>query len=193
MFLGVVCSVVMGVSRTAGNFIMNMLSFILLLAFRGSDDMYSATSAQTLGQIPSSIDEALAGFRLDGRCVVYAVCPTCHCTYKPRVAVGSDTAIYPARCTNIRTPGSGPCSESLVRETNGDEGTKPRKTFVYYLFFDYLAFLLSRADLERIRCSSKTSASRRWRSRRMHLALAPSRTCRPQRQRSPRILHSSMA
>jgi hypothetical protein len=89
IFLGIVCSVIMGVSHRFGDLIMGILSIVLQLAFQ-SQGATSSARAQVINQILRTIDTVLSKFNLNGKSTVYAVCPTCHCTYEPKFKLGSD-------------------------------------------------------------------------------------------------------
>lgn len=136
----------MGVSRRDGDFIMGIVTMILLQAFNIGGSRFSLQQENILAQLPQNITSALSKFNLDGQTTIYAVCPACHCTYKPQHKEGSSLPFYPARCTNKPQPESDECGVSLL-ESNTD-GAKPIKPFVYHSFHDYLAGLLSRKDLE---------------------------------------------
>ncbi|KAF8229328.1 hypothetical protein L208DRAFT_1052266, partial [Tricholoma matsutake] len=82
MFLGVVCSMIMGVSHQFGDLIMGILSIVLWLAFK-RQGAASFAGAQIINGIPRTIDMVLSKFNPNGQCMVYAICPTCHCTYEP--------------------------------------------------------------------------------------------------------------
>ncbi|KAF8240953.1 hypothetical protein L208DRAFT_1149888, partial [Tricholoma matsutake] len=82
MFLGVVCSVIMGVSHQFGDLIMGILSIVLWLAFK-RQGAASFAGAWIINGIPRTIDTVLSKFNLNGQCMVYTVCPACHCTYEP--------------------------------------------------------------------------------------------------------------
>jgi Chromo (CHRromatin Organisation MOdifier) domain/Transposase family tnp2 len=139
MFLGVVCSVMMGISRSAGDLIMALIGVILRLFSAGSED---PIQSRTISQVPQSIAQALAKFNLEGRTTVYAACPSCHFTYEPRTV--SDGYVYPKHCTHRRTPGDEPCNEPLLR--NDVPQPTPLKPFVYHSFRDYLAGLISQHE-----------------------------------------------
>jgi hypothetical protein len=134
------CSVIAGVSQRVGNFILGVISIIIRLAFKSNGVL------PTIDTIPKNIVTALADFDLDGHVTVYAVCPECHCTYKP--AAHGD-AEYPLKCSNQPRPGSGTCNADLLEgPVNG--AYKPVKTFIYHEFNDYLASLLARSDIEQL-------------------------------------------
>ncbi|KAF8574709.1 hypothetical protein K439DRAFT_1548361, partial [Ramaria rubella] len=95
MFLSVICIVIMGVSRGVGDLIMGLLSRILNLAWKNKDDSLAPRQAHILAQIPMSVTTVLLRFNLDGRVMIYAVCPTCHFTCKPLYKAGSVISIYP--------------------------------------------------------------------------------------------------
>ena len=139
----------MGISRRGGDLIMGLISIVVHLVFR-STKCDEAQHADILTQIPSTITAALSKLNLDGRTTIYAVCPACHCTYKPYFKHSSSTAIYPERCTNKPEPDSNECGEQLSQVAcDGTQTMKPVKTFVYHHFHDYLAGLLARPDLKR--------------------------------------------
>jgi hypothetical protein len=129
---------------------MGLITVIVHLVYSRTNHANDAQHADTLTQIPQTITAALAKFNLDGRTTIYAVCPVCHCTYKPSFKSGSLLPIYPERCTNKPKPQSGECAELLLQALteNGSSPPKPIKPFVYHHFHDYLAGLLSRPDLE---------------------------------------------
>ncbi|KIK35813.1 hypothetical protein CY34DRAFT_16797 [Suillus luteus UH-Slu-Lm8-n1] len=119
---------------------------LLFLAFWRSDGSLSSPHENLLRQIPKTFETTLSKFHLTEKTVVYAVCSCCHCTYSPHYADGSTLPTYPECCTHHPTP-EAKCSESLL--DHGRDGVlRPKKTFVYHDFKDYLAGLLSRADIE---------------------------------------------
>ena len=140
----------MSSSRRDGDFIIGLLNIILFLAFQRTSGPMEPRHANVLAQMPQSIRAAISKFDLESQTVVYAVCPKCHCTYKPRYDSGSTRPIYDRSCTNRPMPESSICGEPLLHRVNDDGHhiTKPIKPFVYHDFQDYLASLLSRADLE---------------------------------------------
>lgn len=143
--IGVVCSVIMGVAERGGNFIMNALSLLLYLVFQRNDGTLSISHENVLRQIPSTMQSALSKFSLTSKVVPYAVC-NCHCTYRPTYVPGSATPCYPAQCTNHLTPET-ICGEELLDILpNGER--RPKKTYSYHDFNDYLANLLGRKEIE---------------------------------------------
>jgi hypothetical protein len=150
MFLGVVCSVIMSISRRDGDLVIGLINIILFLAFQRADGPMEPRHHDVIAQMPQSIHDALSKFDLESRVVIYAVCPACHCTYKPRYDEGSTYPIYDETCSNRPEPESDMCNESLLQvDEDGHRIMKPIKPFVYHDFHDYLASLLSRADLEK--------------------------------------------
>lgn len=137
----------MGVSRRAADLVMGLVSAALVAGFTSGNATITPTQEDILAQIPPTIESALGRFKLDCKTVTYAVCPTCHCNYKPSFASGSTTPQYPAFCDNIPEPGQ-TCGERLLHDTDGNGCAKPLKTYVYHSFHDFLAGLLSRPDLE---------------------------------------------
>ena len=141
----------MSISRRDGDFIISLLNIILYLAFQRPDQAMEARHHDIIAQMPQTIRAALSKFDLDSRIVVYTVCPTCHCTYKPRYDASSTHPIYNEFCTNQPQPESDICNQPLLCQINDEGGhlvRKPIKPFVYHDFHDYLASLLSCADLE---------------------------------------------
>ena len=145
VLIGVVCSVIMGVSRCSSNFIMNSLSLLLFVAFQRADGSLSMSHENIIKQIPLTIETALNKFNIMDKTVTYAVCH-CHCTYAPSYRAGSTIPTYPEYCTHYPNPGT-LCGESLL-DTRPNGAPQPKKTFVYHDFNDYLASLLSRSDIE---------------------------------------------
>lgn len=137
----------MGVSRRMGDLLINLLTLLLHHLLN-----HSATSPPSnsfiLNQIPKTLETALKKFNLDPEIITYAVCPSCHSTYRPTGDHNLPKAtMYPAECNNRPTPDSGLCRASLL-EFDEDGRAKPRKTFHYRPFHDYVASLLSQKDLE---------------------------------------------
>jgi hypothetical protein len=141
----------MSVSRRDGDLIMGLINIILYLAFQRPTGPMEPRHLDVISQMPQSIREALSKFDLESRTVIYAACPKCHCTYKPRYNDGSTLAIYEETCTNRPKPEAGMCGEPLLHQVDDDGRRimKPIKPFVYHDFHDYLASLLSRSDLEK--------------------------------------------
>lgn len=151
IFLGVFCSVVIGVSRRDRDFIMGLLNFIIYLAFAQPTGSMAPNHEDVIAQMPEHIQQALSKFDLDSRTTTYAVCPACHCTYKPLFKRGSFVPTYDGFCCNRLAPESDVCGEPLLRK-NGD-GTgdiKPVKPFVYHDFHNFVGSLLSCPDLEQV-------------------------------------------
>ena len=146
IFLGIFCSVVMDVSRNDGDFIMGLINTILILAFSGPGGEVTPKHEDIIAQMPQNIRQALSKFDLDSHTTTYAVCPACHCTYKPQYNKGSLVSIYDKTCHNRPTLESGLCREPLLRKR--DRSPKPIKTFIYHHFHDFISNLLSHQDLE---------------------------------------------
>jgi hypothetical protein len=134
---------------------MGVINFIVFLALSRlgpvhPNDIHS--------RIPCTIDTATKYFALDSKTTIFAVCPACHCTYKPELIPGSNQAIYPQFCDNKPGPGHAVCREDLLE---GPE-QKPKKIFTYHHFSDYLSGLLARPDLEKVmdeRCDLLTQST----------------------------------
>jgi hypothetical protein len=138
MFLVVFCCVIAGVSRRIGDLILGVIAIILWVLCQPGE----SNNVPPDDNIPNSVRTVLDRFDLDGQTTTFAVCPACHCNYKPRTT----SPPYPSRCDNLPRPGQ-VCGEELL-ERSGDT-FKPIKIFVYHHFHDYLARLLARPDIER--------------------------------------------
>lgn len=146
IFLGVFCSVVMDLSHNDGDFIMGLINIILFLAFSGPGGEITPKHEDIITQMLQNIQQALSKFDLNNHTTTYAVCPACHCTYKPWYKKGSLVSIYDEMCCNWPTPESGLCREPLLHKRDGSP--KPIKTFIYHHFHDFVSNLLSCQDLE---------------------------------------------
>jgi Transposase family tnp2 len=147
IFLAVSCSVLMGVARRGGDYILGLIHKLLYLAYTDADyfpdGKPTLRQENILHQIPLSMDQALSKFNLDGKTTIYAVCPSCHCTYAPQSQLGSLTKRYPTLCSYKIASDANECKEPLLKQSG-----RPIKTFVYHSFHDYLSGLLTRKDLE---------------------------------------------
>lgn len=139
LFLCAASHVFGGVSKVFGEFIMRTINVIINLASQHEQPL----PAEFQKHLPQTISTALAQFNLNGRTTPFAVCPTCHFTYRPRTTLGKNH--YPQQCTNQEHLDERVCGERLL--TSGPV-PKPIKTFVYHEFSDYLSGLLSRPDIE---------------------------------------------
>ncbi len=100
MFIAIVCTVIMGLSRQMGNLILNLVSLTLRWAFKDPQENLTERQSSILKQIPTMVETVLSKFNLDGKTTVFAMCPKCHCTYMPFFQLGSNTLSYPATCSN---------------------------------------------------------------------------------------------
>ena len=145
VLIGVVCSIMMGVSQRSGSFITGTLSLLLSLAFQRSDGRLSASHENIIRQLPPTMEVALDKIDLMSKTVTYVVC-SCHCTYTPSYLEGSAVPTYPEYCTHHPNPEI-LCGEPLL-DTQHSSAHLPKRTFVYHDFNDYLASLLSRSNVE---------------------------------------------
>ena len=150
MFIAVVSTVIMGLSREMGSLLLNLVSITLHWAFKDPQGNPTERQSSILKQIPSTINTVLSKFKLEGKTTTFATCPQCHCTYAPSFSLGSSTPSYPEKCSNWPYPDADVCSTALLEIVTSDDGpsSKPVKPFVVYDFHDYLASLLARKDLE---------------------------------------------
>lgn len=164
MFIAVVSTVIMGLSRQMGNLVLNLVKLTLFCALRDSKGNLTERQSSILNQIPATVETVLSKFNLDGKTTVFATCPECHCTYAPSFHPGSHTPSYPATCSNRPYPDADVCDSPLMAEVIADDGarsSKPFKPFVVYDFHDYLASLLAQKDLEDLmdKCCDDLTAS----------------------------------
>ena len=133
---------------------------LLYLAFMTGGPMHP-NGEEVMKQMPQKIQSLLSKFDLESCTIIYAVYPTCDCTYEPKILIGSDLPTYPSTCTNIPHPEADICGEHLLRDVDhdGDDDDVPNthdvkttknpiKPFVYHHFHNYLASLLSCKDLK---------------------------------------------
>jgi hypothetical protein len=126
---------------------MGVLALILSFAMDAQTPHSESHRQNILSQILCSMETTLSCFKLDGQTTTYAVCLVCNCTYKPTTGLNSGHVRYPMKCFNSPIPENGPCDEPLLQLSH-DGQLVPIKIFLYHHFYDYLAGLLSRPDLE---------------------------------------------
>ena len=157
VLLGVVCNVIMGLSTNPCNFIISVVTLMIKMAMatrcsKGPDgrETYDANQNHIIDQLPTSLYTALNRFNIDSRTTLYAICPTCNCSWKPSYDHVSATPKYPAECTNriLEPSGSSTCHTELLVERNGH--LRPIKPFLAASFSDYLARSLSDSETERL-------------------------------------------
>ena len=84
IFLGVLCSVILGISQCTSDLIMGLISLVLWLAFRDSmDGNTSVLGEHTMAQVLTTIRGALSHFNLHHGTTVFATCPSCSFIHKP--------------------------------------------------------------------------------------------------------------
>lgn len=154
-FIVVFISVIVGAGRNDSDFVMGLLNILVFSAFDPSGLGNLAPHQQDIiSDLPNNIRGALSKFELEAKTTTYAVCPACHCTYKPHFIEGDSLPQYPPLCTNKPNFTSEECSEPLLRRdfsnTRGSSSSCPIKPFVYHSFHDYLSGLLARKDLEQV-------------------------------------------
>ena len=64
-FLGVICTVIMGVSRRDGDMIMGLVNIIFFLTFQQPDGVLQSRHEDIISEMPQSIEAALSRFDLD--------------------------------------------------------------------------------------------------------------------------------
>ena len=124
------------VSRRSGDFILGVTRLLLNIA-SGQETAAQNPMSHVISQLPDTVRGTISHLKLDGQTTKYAVCPTCHCTYLPRLDRRTGLDFYPEICTNLPAPGVAQCNIQLK------DGNNPKKTFLYHNFKDYLAALFS--------------------------------------------------
>ena len=79
-FLGVVCTVIMGISHRDGDMIMGLVNVIL---FQQLDGILQSWHEDIISEMLQNVSASLSKFDLDSQTTICAVCPACHCIYKP--------------------------------------------------------------------------------------------------------------
>jgi hypothetical protein len=153
IFLMVALRIVLNVSRRECHFLLAMLQYILQLALsRSIMSRLSQNDQKLLSDFPADPDTATKHFHLDGKSIIYAVCPNgkCHQTYRPTFEGNSPIPIYPKYCTHKEYLNGAQCGERLTRPRciKGIDIDVPIKSFVSFDFKDWFAGLLSRPGYE---------------------------------------------
>ena len=150
MFLVVVCTVISGLGQTVGQLILSLVSMVAVFVTRDDQGNIDSRCAQMLAHLPASMRQVMAKFKLEGRTIVYAVCPQCHSLYAPTLDALQSNPAYPEQCTAVPDPGGDVCHAALLHSRDSANAPyRPLKSFVYQHFNDYLAGLLSDESIER--------------------------------------------
>ena len=152
IFLMVALRVVLNVPRGGCHFLLVMLQYVLQLALSRSSSQLSPSDRKLLSDFPADPDTATKHFHLNGKSIMYAVCPNgkCHQTYKPTFEDGLPIPIYPKYHTHKEYSNGAQCGERLTRPRHIKDVDieVPIKTFVSFDFKDWFAGLLSRPGYE---------------------------------------------
>jgi hypothetical protein len=152
VFLMVALRIVLNVPRRGCHFLLAMLQYILQLALMRTRSQLSQYDQKLLSDFPTDPDTGVKHFRLEGKSIIYAVCPNgkCHQTYRPTFEGNSPIPIYPKYCTHKEYWSGDRCGERLTRPQciKDIDIEVPVKTFVSFDFKDWFAGLLSRRGYE---------------------------------------------
>src|ERR1700690_381096 len=133
LFMAVACHIVLNVGRRGCSFMLSMLQYIVQLALMRVTPNLSARDQKLMSDFPVDPRSAAAQFQVEGKSVVYAVCPNpkCHCTYKPTFDGDSPIPQYPRLCNHREFVTGRGCKERLTkpRVVMGVELQVPIKTF----------------------------------------------------------------
>lgn len=91
-------------------------------------------------------ESAKARFHLKGKTILYAIC-SYHCTYALTYALGFIAPVYPEQCMYRSMPRM-EYGKVLFAGIEGE--LRPKRTFVYYDFKDYLSDFLSHRDIKAV-------------------------------------------
>ena len=149
VFMVITCSVILGVSRRGGSFMLSIIKYLIQLCLMretNNPESLSPRDKKLLSGFPSDPRSIEARFHLEGKHSIYAVCPNeaCHATYKPNFQNDSPIPIYATQCT--QTHFGRTCKEFLLhpRDIEGEVLALPIKPFVYFDFKDWVGGLLAR-------------------------------------------------
>ena len=79
LFMVVACHIVLNISRRGCNFMLSMLQYVVQLALMRITPNLSTREQKLMSDFPVDPRSATAQFRLDGKSVIYAVCPNPKC------------------------------------------------------------------------------------------------------------------
>lgn len=147
-----VCKHILNLGQKPVNFILDYMTFIIKLAFAVNSaptsapedkSSFGALQDDILQQLPTSLYDSMQQLNLDGKTVLYAVCPSCHHLHAPIISTTKGTT-WVDQCENtvVGIEGRSPCLTSLL-----DCG-RPIKPFLSPSLLDYLARLLSNPRIE---------------------------------------------
>ncbi|KAJ7694986.1 hypothetical protein B0H16DRAFT_1485415 [Mycena metata] len=127
VLLGVVCHVIMRLGAKPTNFVLGTATLLIRLVMSlnpvtqlDGTETLDPQQEHVLEQLPSSLYIALQRFKIDGKTVQYAVCPSCHYTHPPNNP-DSPVPRYPEKCTNrvVGKSGRTVCSTKLLTLRDG--------------------------------------------------------------------------
>jgi hypothetical protein len=170
VLFGVTCSAIMGLGTEACEFIIGVGIALVKAAMSTSSTIaYTPTQNLILEEMPTSLYSATSKMDLDGQYTTYAACPSCNFTHKAFFNAARKRPEYPPTCLN-HVPGETgliPCNAKLLKGSDLD--SPPLKPFVVRSFREYLAELLSNADVERM-CDDACDDTLRWQSDPSHFS-----------------------
>ena len=108
------------VSRRSGDFILGVTRLQLNIAC-GQETAAQNPMSRVISQHLDMVRGTISRLKLNGQTKRYAVCPTCHCTYLPRLDRRIGLDFYPEICTNLSAPGAAQCNTQLK------DGNNPKK------------------------------------------------------------------
>lgn len=166
MFTMTVFDVILNFSQRGCHFLLFFAQYLVQLTLSRHQAQLSSHNIEFVSKFPLDPDTITQKFPLDGKAVIYAVCPNakCHKTYPPYFSSGSSIPRYPKFCIYRRFSGGVECGTVIThKHKSGANVQVPIKKFVSFSFKDFVATLLSRTALEELMDNPVSSIDDRMR------------------------------
>ncbi|KAF9256929.1 hypothetical protein L218DRAFT_158660 [Marasmius fiardii PR-910] len=124
ILLAVICNMVVGLSINHTNFLLLTVTMLVKLGMStisstGSHLNASFTPSQTsiIDDMPTSLQDALKQFDVEGSFHLFATCPSCSFTTKGQPLTEKNTFDFPEKCTNCVAgkDGTSECGAQLLK------------------------------------------------------------------------------
>ncbi|OCB91478.1 hypothetical protein A7U60_g1253 [Sanghuangporus baumii] len=143
LFISMFSSLFFSLSKASSDVLLRLLKCLVGTVL--NRDVTDNEASQIMTNVPIDSRTVRSRFNISGGLTVYAVCPKCHCTYKPDRCPDTNELIYQETCNNIVMSTGLRCNERLLSE---DKKT-PMKKFEYTSVRDFIGGLVSRESIER--------------------------------------------
>ncbi|KAJ7749123.1 hypothetical protein B0H16DRAFT_1725162 [Mycena metata] len=159
MFMfALICKHILNLAVNSVNFILNSMLLFTAMAFEVSSlergpSPPGGLQSKILDELPTSFHDAMTQMNLDGKTVLYAVCPSCHHLHAPSVSTAKNNirgiaqgSTWVSHCENtiVGFEGRSPCNTPLLN------GGRPIKPYLSPSLLDFLARLLSNPRIEKL-------------------------------------------